>query len=71
MMSSAIFTIASSSLVSYFFLIGTGSFMTSSFVVPAVVSFMKESSGRVLVVDLSTDINVIDSYFSSRAVSIN
>jgi hypothetical protein len=43
--------------------------VTSSSVVPVVVSYAKESPGRVLTVDLSTETSVIHSYFSHRAVS--
>jgi hypothetical protein len=59
MISSILFTIASSSLVSSISLIGTGSFVASSSVVPFVVSSTKESPGRVLIVDLSTETSVI------------
>jgi hypothetical protein len=71
MISSILFTSASSSLVSSFSSIGTGYFVTSASVVPVVVSSTKESPGRVLIVDLSTETSVIHSYFSSRAVSIS
>jgi hypothetical protein len=71
MISSILFTIDSSSLVSSFSYIGTWPFVTSLSVVPIVVSSAKESPGRVLIVDLSTDTSVIHSYFSSRAVNIS
>jgi hypothetical protein len=71
MISSILFTIASSSLVSSFSSIGTGSFVTSSYVIPVVASSTKESPGRVLIVDLSNETSVIHSYLSSRAVSIS
>jgi hypothetical protein len=45
--------------------------VTSSSVVPVVVSSTKESPGRVLILDLLTETSVIHSYFSSRAVSIS
>jgi hypothetical protein len=50
MISSILFNISSSSLVSSFSSIGTGSFVTSSSVVQVIVSFTKESPGRVLIV---------------------
>jgi hypothetical protein len=45
--------------------------MTSSSVLPVIVSSMKESPIRVLIVDLSTETIVVHSYQSSRAISIN
>jgi hypothetical protein len=71
MISSILFTIAFSSLVRSFSSIGNGYFVTSSSVIPVVLSSTKESPGFVLIVDLSTETSLIHSYFSSRAISIS
>jgi hypothetical protein len=62
---------SSSSAVSSFSSMGTGSLFVSSDVTPIVVSSTNESHVLVLVLLLSTDTSVIHSNVSHNAVSIN